>query len=49
MLRFIQDDFEIFFMVGIVLLAMHLSHAHSAESSAVSRLYATLLIPVHSR
>lgn len=34
--------------MGIVLEAMHVSHAHSAESSAVSRSYAFLLIPVQS-
>ena len=34
--------------VGMYLLAMHLSHTHSAESSVVSRLYASSLMPVHS-
>ena len=34
--------------VGIALLFTQLSQTHSAESSAVSRSYATLLIPVHS-
>ena len=34
--------------VGMYLLAMHLSHTHSAESSVVRRLYANSLIPVHS-
>lgn len=47
--RCCQEDLEAILIVGIVLFEMHLSHTHSAESSPVSRLYATLLIPVHSR
>ena len=36
------------FIMGIALEEMQRLQAHSAESSVVSRSYATLLIPVHS-
>ena len=48
MLSMTHDFVGTILTVGMYLLAMHLSHTHSAESSVVRRLYASSLIPVHS-